>query len=117
MQKLTEKERSDIPEPSGVTIGALRIEALPWGKARGLGQNGGYIAAYDTTNGSEQWILKVYAVEYDTRKEDDKQDIFITELKLSGDGQTLNVTNEERKHFVVKLSDRSIMGKEPDAVP
>lgn len=107
MPKSIEKERSDIPEPSGVTIGALRIEALPWGKARGLGQNGGYIAAYDTANGSEQWTLKVYAVEYDPRKEDDKQDIFIEDL-AEQDGQ-LRVTDERGRTYLVDIHRRVVV--------
>lgn len=49
MPKDVEEERYSVPEPSGVSFGKLRIEALPWRKARGLGQNGGYIAAYDAS--------------------------------------------------------------------
>ena len=107
MPKSIEKERSDIPEPSGVTFGALRIEALPWGKARGLGQNGGYVAAYDAATGNELWTLKVYSVEYDPRKEEDKQDVFIEEL-ADQDGQ-LRVTDERGRTYLVDLGSRAVV--------
>jgi hypothetical protein len=107
MRKSIEKERSDVPEPSGVTLGALRIEALPWGKARGLGQNGGYIAAYDAATGNELWTLKVYTVEYDPRKEEDKQDVFIESL-AEQNGQ-LRVTDERGRTYLVDVQSRAVV--------
>src|ERR1043165_2561057 len=100
MPKDVEKERYSVPEPSGVTCGKLRIEALPWGKARGLGQNGGYIAAYDTATDDELWILKVYDVSYDGRMEDDKQDVFIEELALDQQGLVIVTDERGRVHRV-----------------
>ena len=96
MSSPIEKERSAIPEPSGVTFGNVRIEALPWGKARGLAQNGGYIAAYDTRT------------EYDPRKEDDKQDLFIEDLATDSAGH-LRVTDERGGVYMVDVQSRSVI--------
>lgn len=107
MSDRPEKERSEIPEPAAVTSAGVRYEALPWGKARGLGQNGGYIAAYDAASGRELWLLKVYDVTYDGEREDDKQDVFIESLRLQGKG-TLVVTDERGGVYRVDLARRSV---------
>jgi hypothetical protein len=102
-----EKERSELPEPAPVLTRGLRIEALPWGKARGLGQNGGYIAAYDASSGAEQWLLKVYDISYDNEREEDKQDLFIEELTLDSHGR-LRVVDERGELYLVDL-DRHVV--------
>src|SRR5688500_19062868 len=40
-----EKERAEVPEAAPVAHRGTRYEAGKWGRARGLGQNGGYGAA------------------------------------------------------------------------
>jgi hypothetical protein len=108
MSNRPEKERSEIPEPAPVTSAGVRYEALPWGKARGLGQNGGYIAAFDAASGRELWLLKVYEVRYDGRREDDKQDLFIEDLTLEAKG-LLRVTDERGAVYRVDLAQRSVV--------
>lgn len=103
-----DKERSEAPEPAPVVAGGLRIEALPWGKARGLGQNGGYIAAYGVDDGEERWLLKVYDVVYDGEMESDKQDLFIESLALQPDGR-LRVTDERGGLHLVDLERRRVV--------
>jgi len=88
----------------------VRYEAVLWGKARGLEQNGGYLAAFDEPSGCEKWILKVYTVSYDDGRESDKQDVFITRLALHADGRELQVENERGETYFVNLSDRSVRG-------
>jgi len=108
MSHRAEKERSEIPEPSPVTAAGVRYEAVPWGKARGLGQNGGYIGAYDAASGRELWLLKVYDVVYDGRKESDKQDLFIEDLTLESGG-LLRVTDERGGLYRVDLKQRAVV--------
>jgi hypothetical protein len=100
------KERSEVPEPAPVTVKGVRYEALPWGKARGLGQNGGYIAAYDD-GGRELWVLKVYDVRYDGEREDDKQDLFISDIAADGES-ALRITDERGGEYRVDLSNRAV---------
>jgi hypothetical protein len=102
-----EKERAEIPEPPGVTTSGVRYEAVPWGKARGLRQNGGYIAALDAQSGAELWLLKVYDVHYDNDMEDDKQDCFIARLSLLGEDR-LEVVDERGKSYTVNLARREV---------
>ncbi len=109
MDDKPEKERSEIPEPSPVTVGGVRYEAVLWGKARGLGQNGGHIAAIDAANGSELWLLKVYDVVYDGEREDDKQDLFIEDLSIETGG-LLRVTDERGGVYRVDLGRRVVVG-------
>ena len=108
MSDRIEKERSEIPEPAPVVVGGIRYEALPWGKARGLGQNGGYLAAIDVASGRESWLLKVYDVVYDGEREVDKQDLFIEDLTLEASG-LLRVTDERGGLYRVDLQQRCVV--------
>ena len=108
MNDEVEKERSEPPEPAAVVTGGVRIEALPWGKVRGLGQNGGYIAAYDAGDDHELWLLKVYDVVYDGEMEEDKQDCFIEDMALDPAGR-LRVTDERGRVYVVDIERRALL--------
>ncbi|MBC7666356.1 MAG: hypothetical protein H7276_21625 [Caulobacter sp.] len=103
-----DKERSEVPEPAAVLSGGVRIEALAWGRARGLDQNGGYIAAYDAITDNEAWLLKVYDIVYDDKRETDKQDLFIEELTLEPSG-LLRVTDERGRVYRVDLRERAVV--------
>jgi hypothetical protein len=104
------KERAEIPDPPYVDHAGVRYQAVPWGKARGLKQNGGYLAAVDTATGAEMWLLKVYDVSYDRDMEGDKLDLFITDLALDPDGSTLRVDNERGESYRVNLKTRRVVG-------
>lgn len=102
-----QKKRSG-PEPvEPVSQAGIRYEAIHWGKGRGLGQNGGYIAAIDEASGQELWILKVYEVNYDSDMEDDKLDVFITCLSLDDAGH-LTAENERGGRYSVDLQNRQV---------
>ncbi|NOX76542.1 MAG: hypothetical protein GXP17_08025 [Gammaproteobacteria bacterium] len=96
------------PEVAPVTIGKLRIEAIHWGKERGLPQNGGYILARDIDSGKELWTLRVYHIDYDEKMESDVQDIFIERLSRGASGGTVEVVDENGRHFEVDLQARSV---------
>ena len=97
------------PEPvDPVRSGGIRYEAMQWGKARGLGQNGGYLAAIDEKTGDELWLLKVYDVSYDGDMEGDKQDVFVTSLEIDREGRRLTVENEAGDRFTVDLASRKV---------
>lgn len=107
MNEEMSKERAEPPEPGPVTVGSVRYEALLWGKARGLEQNGGYIEAFDTSSDESLWVLKVYDVDYDIDMEEDKLDVFIEEMDVDDDGH-LRILNEKGRRFRVDTSDRSV---------
>ena len=48
-------ERLGPDDVSPVTMGDTGFEVIHWGRARGLDQNGGYLAAYDVSSGNELW--------------------------------------------------------------
>lgn len=108
MDESVEKERAEVPEPSPVTMDGTRYEAVPWGRARGLKQNGGYIAAVSEATGRELWLLKVYDVEYDDEMEDDKQDVFISEMAPDRFG-LLRVTDERGRVYRIDVRNRAVM--------
>ena len=103
-----QKKRSGPGPVDPVRFGGIRYEAMPWGKARGLDQNGGYVAAIDEKTGEELWLLKVYDVGYDGDMEEDKQDVFVTGLEIDGAGRRLTVENEAGDSFSVDLASRKV---------
>ena len=96
-----------VPEPPPLTIGNLRFEVELGGRDAGYPHRGGVIAAYDTGSGKRQWALVVYRVSFNPNKEEDTQEVYITDL-TAGPRGTLLVTNEEGERFVVDPRDRSI---------
>ncbi|MFZ2956103.1 MAG: hypothetical protein WA705_04330 [Candidatus Ozemobacteraceae bacterium] len=96
----------DVPP---VTIKNLRFEAIHWGKDRGLAQNGGYIAARDKTGGEELWTLKIYDTTYDPELESDVQDVFIVSMSKSVFGNTLKITDERGRKYVVDTEARTVL--------
>jgi hypothetical protein len=104
--RMPQPKRTAPPKVKPVTVGDVRIEALHWGRSRGLGQNGGYIVAFDTASGRELWTLKVYHIAYDAKMEEDVQDLFIAKLKVVGD--KLAVRDEDGRRFLVDLKSRTV---------
>ncbi len=94
------------PKVKPVSVGKLRIEAVHWGRSRGLGQNGGFIAATDTETGKEVWLLKIYDIAYDPQLEEDVQDVFIEKIR-SYNGR-LDITDEHSRHYTVDLASRTV---------
>lgn len=107
------KERRDVPAPTPVSQGGIRYEAVPWGRARGLPQNGGYVAAIDEATGAELWLTRIYDAPPADDREGDKRDVFITRLELSADRQFLLVTNELGAVYRLDLRTRSVVRGEP----
>jgi hypothetical protein len=98
-----QKKRTPPAPVKPVTHKGVRYEAVHWGKARGLDQNGGYLAAVDDRSGEELRLLRVYRVAYDDEMEPDKQDVFITRLTRRLGSNTLTVENERGERYRVDL--------------
>lgn len=96
------------PEVAPVVIDKLRFEVIPWGKERGLDQNGGYIAAFDTASGKELWVLKVYDIPYDSSLESDVQDVFIKTMSKKFFSNKLIITDEKDRKYIVNLDTRTV---------
>jgi hypothetical protein len=104
--RMPQPKRTAPPKVKPVTVGDVRIEALHWGRSRGLGQNGGYIVAVDPASGRELWTLKVYDIAYDPKMEEDVQDLFIAKLAVAGD--KLSVRDEQGRRFLVDLKRKTV---------
>lgn len=114
-QPAAAEQRREMPRPKRtappavppVVLGNIRVETVPWGRSRDLGQNGGYIAALDRRTGRELWILKVYGVTYDAKMEEDVQDVFIKKMtKVSP--TRLNILDEDGRRYLVDVKTRSV---------
>jgi hypothetical protein len=97
------------PDPvAPVSFEGRRYEAIDFGKARGLGQNGGYVAAIDEASGREVWVQRIYAIRYDRGREGDKQDVFITGLTLQPAEHALRIENERGERYRLDLRTRKV---------
>jgi PQQ enzyme repeat len=105
--KLAKREGPQDVAP--VIIGNTKFVTIHWGKSRGLGQNGGYIAALDATTGAELWILKIYEIKYDPKKEEDVQDVFIESMAKTASGDKLEIRDEEGRTYVVDATSRVVL--------
>lgn len=88
----------------------VRYEAVQWGHARGLNQNGGYVQAVDAANGSVLWIHRIYRIAYDPAKEQDKQDRFINKLAIGERGESLLIGDERGGRYVLDLRTHGVSG-------
>lgn len=104
--EMPEGKRVAPPEVEPVLIDGLRIEAVHWGRSRGFGQNGGYIAAIDPASGEEVWTLNVYTVAYNPALEEDVQDVFI-ETMQAVDGN-LVIADEEGRRYRVDVATKTV---------
>ena len=95
------------PEIAPVTVGGVKIEALHWGRERGLGQNGGYVVAVDPATGKELWTLKIYDVTYDGAKEEDVQDVFIASMRAVDD-RHVEIVDENGRSYLLDVTSRDV---------
>jgi hypothetical protein len=105
-------KRVGPPDVTPLIIDDIRVEAIHWGKEKGLGQNGGYIVAYNNTTNEELWLLKVYYVKYDDVMEEDVQDVFIESIEATSDINIVKVTNEKSKIYLVDMNAKSVKENE-----
>jgi hypothetical protein len=97
------------PDPvAPVSFEGRRYEPIDFGKARGLGQNGGYVAAIDEASGRELWVQRIYVIRYNRRREGDKQDVFITGLTLLPAAHALRIENERGARYRLDLRTRQV---------
>jgi hypothetical protein len=104
--RLPQPKRVAPPNVAPVVLGGARIEVIQWGRSRGLGQNGGYIAAIDVGTGRQLWTLKVYDVTYDPHMEEDVQDVFIETMEAE-DGK-LAIEDEAGRRYLVDPQTRTV---------
>lgn len=100
--------RARVATPKPVSMKGIRYETVAGGKGRGLGQNGGIVAAVSEQTGEELWVQKIYDVVYDDDMEADKQDVAITALKLSRWRNCLTVKNERGESYELDLATREV---------
>ncbi|MFZ4700427.1 MAG: hypothetical protein ACOYMG_10270 [Candidatus Methylumidiphilus sp.] len=105
-----QKERGEPPDNVSLSLNGVRYEAIHWGKAQGLKQNGGYIIALDEKTGSQKWLVRVYAVRYQPDKEEDKQDVFIRRITKAKNKQSLLIENERDENYILDLRNLTVKG-------
>ncbi|MEN8741690.1 MAG: hypothetical protein ABF308_18220 [Phaeobacter gallaeciensis] len=91
-----------------VTLDGVRYEAIHWGKQRGLGQNGGFVAAYDVASGDELWVQRIYEIVYGN-KSPQKYDIFIRDMIPIDGGAALRIIDGTGRVFRLMLNNRDVL--------
>lgn len=101
-----DKKRRE-PEPvTPVESRGLRFEAPFHGGAYGYQQDGGILVAWDLSSGALAWTQRIYRNACDDSIEDDKQDVFITQIELIDGGAALIVRNEQGEQYRLSLPGR-----------
>lgn len=100
------RKRGGPPEVWAVIANGVRIEALNDYAQNSAVQPGGYIAGFDVQNNARLWVLQVYPVVYESGRETDVQDVYITRLILSKKG--LKVVDEWDRRFLVDLASLTV---------
>jgi hypothetical protein len=107
-----EKRAMKVAGPADVapvTIGPVEYRVIHFGRAEGLDQNGGYIAAHDKKSGEKLWTLKIYSTAIDPQLERDVQDVFITGMRKRG--KQLAITDQEGRRYWVDVAKRSVKAR------
>nr|MBL8411469.1 hypothetical protein [Dechloromonas sp.] len=94
------------PEVRPVTVAGIRYTVVLATRARGLPQEGGYIAAIDVKSDREIWLRRIYETQYLPELEEDVQDVFIRSMKLGNGGRTLEIVDELDRHHRLDLEPR-----------
>jgi hypothetical protein len=97
-----------VPEPPPVVQNGVRYQVEFGGKSHGFPHIGGVVAAVDDATERVLWTVVVYRVTFNPNKEEDTQEVFITDLALNGDGTRLIVTNEEGKRFAINPATQAV---------
>jgi len=101
-------KRAGPDDVAPVRVGDTIYEVIHWGLARGLAHDGGYIRAVDAATGRERWVLEVYRVDYDPKREQDVQDVFIDALRAGASGRTLEASDEAGRRYEIDLQARTV---------
>lgn len=96
----------DLPDP--VEEGGIRYETV-FGTEPDIDADGRAIAAYDAGTGARLWWVEVYPLPpFDPDMEADKQEIYISAMRLAPDGRHLEVEHERGARFRVDLETREV---------
>lgn len=92
-----------------VSYRGVRYEAIDKPALRDLDPACGFIVAIDETDGTEKWVLQVYASDMPEDIEDHKRNVRIARLRLRGlFNKRLEVINERGARFQVNLDTRAV---------
>lgn len=106
MKKMKKRLEPELLSP--VMLGNTRFEAPLWGKSRDLAQNGGHVVAINNETGEELWLATLYEIVYDPDMEEDKQDLFLTSLKVDAKNSRLLAEDERGRKFALDIFSRKV---------
>jgi len=106
-----EAKRVAPKEVAPLVVDGVRYKVPHFGAFRGRFQNGGYVDAEDAKTRKLIWSRMVYRVQYDVNREKDVQDVFISEIKVTGG--RLVVKTERSEEFEMELASGRIRALTP----
>lgn len=77
----------------------------------------GWIQVFDRQTRYPLWELQVYRIDYDPYLEQDCQDIFMTRVEVTPDGQSLWIEDEAGRRHKVDLQQRKVVERMFKVVP
>ncbi len=103
-----ESAKRRAPTAKPVTHQGIRYEQLRRPQEHGHTQAGGVLAAVDAGSGKVLWTLQLYETAFDPKEERDAQEVYLSELRLDAKAGVLLASDERRRRWQVRLSDRSV---------
>jgi hypothetical protein len=107
-ESVMESSKRRAPAAKPVTHEGIRYEQLRAARSRSFGQNGGVIVAIEVSSGRELWTLQLYTTQYDPNEETDAQDVYIEELRIDSETNSLIARDERGRTYTIDLGDRTV---------
>lgn len=101
------KRSAPIDVPT-VVVGHERISAPHFTEIGGVPVRGGMLESRDSETGKVVWTVQIYKTNYDSKLEEDVQDVFIKTLSHDAVHGLLIMSDEKGRVFVLDLKTRQV---------
>lgn len=105
----TASAKREVPaEVPAIIYGGVIYSVPHFGFENGSKQNGGFVKATNEKSNEVMWVKRIYKIWYNPFKEQDVQDIFITNMHLSSDNKYLVIINERNEKYSLNIGTKKV---------
>lgn len=105
----TASAKREVPaEVPTIIYGGVIYSVPHFGFENGSKQNGGFVKATNEKSNEAMWLKRIYKIWYNPFKEQDSQDIFITNMQLSSDNTHLVIINERNETYSLNIRTQKV---------
>ena len=100
--------RGRPPRVPSISHDGIRYEQVMDALELGFDQESGYLAAVEEATGNRLWALKIYDNRPSPELEADVQVMYFKAMELQASSETISVTNEAGRRFIVDIKSRTV---------